>query len=417
MRIVRLQALALWLVIHLSTFLACAHDIGACIALGDELLYKVPRLAEDNRAIVAGIGVFPKGTAFIVAHDTDKRLVVCKQGKTGDLETVANFHLPEDGVPINAIPYGDSHVCVLDLKGRLWFFKISLSTGSVEQVKVMRFEKTGALRGPRPAAYSPKTATLYVCSGFSNEIWTLSVKDPNKPVLTQRATAAFPEALPAGEFGRPVELITDKIQGPVALAVSGDGRDLYLVNFTAPSGVTAPSLAQFRISQEDGTLAYSQIYDRTTIKGERRLVPHSILLPWAIAASPDGEQVYVGGLGNTIGIFNRDAESGALTLHDVLFPQLPGLSALDYIVAVRTTLDGRGIIVTCKDTGTIFVFDREANGKLKIRKQVGPKGDKGELAFLGLSDAVLTLDNDKVLFTSTGVILGAADARVAQPKK
>ncbi|MFN0017213.1 MAG: hypothetical protein ACKVP0_03075 [Pirellulaceae bacterium] len=403
-----LQASATWLVIHVAIFLPCVACVGPCIARADELIYKVPRLELDKRAISSGIGVFPRGTAFIVAHESDKRLVVCKQGKTGDFETVANFHLPDDGVPINAVPYGDSHVCIMDLKGRLWFFKISLTSGGIEQVAVMRFEKTKALKGPGPGAYLSKTSTIYVCSNSSNELWTISVKDPDKPVLVQRVTATFPEELPAREFGSPSELIAKQIQGPVALTVSGDSRDLYLVNFTAPS------LAQFRISQEDGTLAYSQIYDRTTIKGERRLIPHSILLPWAIAASADSKQVYVGGLGDRIGIFNRNLESGVLDLLDVIHPELPGLSSLDYIVALRMTLDGSGIVVTCQNTGSIFIFDREANGKLKVRKIISPKGD---LAFRGLSDAVLTLDNEKVLFTSTGVILGAADARVVKPKK
>ncbi len=384
------------------------------VARAEELLYKVPRVSEDNRWSSSGIGVFPKGAGFIVAHQTDKRLVVCKQGKTGDFETVATFHLPEEGVPIRAVPYGDSHVCVMDVKGRLWFYKISWASGSVEQVAVMRFEKTGALKGPGLGAYVPTTATIYVCSSPSNELWTISVKDPDKPVLVQRVTATFPQDLPAGEFGSPSELITKEIQGPVALTASGDGRDLYLVNFTTPSGETAPSLAQFRISQQNGTLTFSRIYDRTTIKGEPRLVPHSILLAYAIAASVDGKHVYVGGLGDRIGIFNRNLESGVLELLDVVHPELPGLASLDYIVALRMTLDGNGLVVTCENTGSIFIFDREANGKLKVRKEIVGRRN---LAFRGLSDAVATLDNEQVLFTSTGVILGAADAKVAQPKK
>ena len=255
----------------------------------------------------SGIGVFPNGLAFIAAHELDKRLVICRQSKSGDMETVANFHLPEEGVPGNAVPYGDSHVCVMDAKGRLWFFRVSLTTGSVEQVKVLRFEKIAALQAPRCGVYLRQTATLYVSS-----------------------------------------------------------------------------------------------------------IPHSIVLPQGVAASPDGEQVYVGGLGHTIGIFNRDAESGALTLHDIVHTKVPGFSSLKYIVALRMTLDGRGLVVACRETESILVLDREANGKLKVRKEIAPKGD---LAFRGLSDAVVTPDNDKVLFTSTGVILGAADARVAQPKK
>lgn len=407
MRKVRRKVSASWLALLSGVVLPCFIGLSLGEARAGELLYKVPRVTEDDQVTVSGIGVFPNGLAFIAAHELDKRLVVCKQGKGGDMETVANFHLPEDGVPVKAVPYGDSHVCVIDMKGRLWFFKISLTTGSVEQVKVMRFEKAGALQGPGPGVYAQKTATIYVCSYTSNEVWTISVKDPNQPVLIQRVTAALPAALPAGEFSRPAELIAEQIQAPVAMAVSGDGRDLYLVNFTAPS------LAQFRISQQDGTLAYSQIYDRTTIKGERRLIPHSILLPRAIAASADGKQVYVGGFGDTIGIFDRDAESGALTLHDIVQKKLPGFSSLKYIVALRMTLDGLGVVVTCGG-GSLLVLDREANGSLKVRKEIVAKGDT---AFRGLSDAVATQNNEKVLFTSTGVILGAADARVEKLKK
>jgi len=354
------------------------------------------------------IGVFPSGRAFIVAHELDKRLVICRQSKAGDLETVANFHLPEDGVPVNAVPYRDSHVCVMDAKGRLWFFRVSLDTGGVEQVKVLRFEKIPALQAPRCGVYLRQTATLYVSSFTSNEVWIISVNDPNNPVLVQRVISDDREALPAAEFGHPLESTAKQIQGPTGLAASGDGRDLYLLN------LTAPSLVQFRISQQDGTLTYSQIYDRTTIKGERRLIPHSILLPQAVAATTDGKHVYVGGLGNTIGVFNRDVESGVLTLNDVVHPKVPGFSSLKYIVALRMTLDGRGVVAACRETGAIFILDRETNGKLKVRKEIEAKGD---LAFKGVSDAVATLAGDKVLFTSTGVILGAADARVLEPKK
>lgn len=356
----------------------------------------------------SGIGIFPNGLAFIAAHELDRRLVVCKQGKSGDIETVANYHLPDDGIPVNAVPYGDSHVCVMDMKGRLWFFKISLSMGTVEQVKVLRLEKLAALQAPRCGVYLSQTATLYVSSYTSNEVWTISVKDPDKPVLVQRVTADVAEALPVAEYGSPLEMTTKQIQGPTGMAASGDGRDLYLLN------LTAPSLVQFRVSQIDGTLTYSQIYDRTTIKGERRLIPHSIMLPQAVAATADGKQVYVGGLGNTIGIFNRDVERGVLTLHDVVHPKVPGFSSLKYIVALRMTLDGRGVVAACRETGSIFVLDREASGRLIVRKEIVAKGN---LAFRGLSDAVATLDNEKVLFTSTGVILGAADARVVEPKK
>jgi DNA-binding beta-propeller fold protein YncE len=377
--------------------------------VGTEIVLRVEREEGHNGATSATIHADENGKRYAIAHDTDKRVVICAENADGIVEVKSRFQLPEDGVPTAAIPYGTGHLCVLDLRGKLWFFRNSEQTGwKAELAAAIKSPRKEVFNGVRPCAYQPSSGVIYVSAFASDELWVVSVNDPDHPRLLQRATGKSAVNVTDDEVGAHQKTPIAQIEGPISMTLSKDGRDLYLLNYTAAT------IVHFRVSNMDGTLTYASVYDRNTIKGEKRLIPHSISLPVAIAVSSDGKQVYVGGHGNSLGIFERDATSGALKLSDVLFDEMPGLSAMDSIIAIKPSRDGKTLAVTCRDTNSILLFERGENDKLRLRHQIGPMKDK---AFRGLADAFPTTRKDAVIITSSGVVMAVVQIKEPHIKK
>ncbi|MBC7853344.1 MAG: beta-propeller fold lactonase family protein [Pirellulaceae bacterium] len=391
-----------------ATLLLCA----AMVLQGDigtEIVLRVEREEGHPGVPSATIHADENGKRYAVAHDTDKRVVICTEVADGNIEVNSRFQLPEDGVPTAAIPYGTGHLCVLDLRGKLWFFRNTEQTGwKAELVGVLKSPRKEILSGVQPCAYHPKCGVIFASAFGSDEIWVVSVNDADHPKLLQRVAGKRAGDVTDDEVGTHQETSVAQLESPGAMVLTKDGRDLYVLDFNTPS------IVHFRVSQTDGTLTFASVYDRKTIQGEKRLIPHSILGPRAIAVSSDGKQVYVGGDGNSLGIFERDANSGAIKLSDVLFDEMPGLSAMDSIIAIQTSRDGKTLAVTCRDSHSILLFERDENDKLKLRRQMGPLKDK---AFRGLSDAVPTTGKDTVIITSSGVVMAVVRSKEPQVRE
>jgi DNA-binding beta-propeller fold protein YncE len=162
----------------------------------------------------------------------------------------------------------------------------------------------GPFMGSRAIAVSPDGKSVYVASSKSDAI-AIFRRDPRSGKLTQPpGTGGCIAANGAGGCASAVGL-----DGPNSVAISADGRNVYVTSRTANS-LTA-------FSRNPGSGSLTQLSAGFgCISGLP--VPacasgRALVGPDVVVVSPDGRNVYVGSFfGNAVAVFNRDPVSGAL---------------------------------------------------------------------------------------------------------
>lgn len=142
--------------------------------------------------------------------------------------------------------------------------------------------------------------------------------------------------IPTGDLTS-VGIYTDAtIDGAYALAVSPDGKHLYV------TATTARAVAWFTRDSATGALAYAGRYSDVTID-----------TPRCLAVSPDGEHVYVGasavgGSDGTVAWFDRNPATGALT-----YAGKDTRTEIDGIYSIAIPSTGAHLYVAAQDTATV----------------------------------------------------------------
>jgi DNA-binding beta-propeller fold protein YncE len=215
-----------------------------------------------------------------------------------------------------------------------------------------------AMRSPEGVAVSPDGRTVFVAAMRSNAVVVLRSGPQG---LAQPDGEAGCIAMSAAEGCAVGHLL----KGPVDLALSPDGRSVYV------AASTSDGVASLRSDKVSGTL--SQARGRAGCirqRGTRRCVPGRLLdEAWGIATSPDGFNLYaVSSKVNALAAIGRVRSSGILT-------QLPGRFAcfirgggfgcpegrgLTVAVAVTVSPDGRNVYVASEDSylGGVAIFRR-----------------------------------------------------------
>jgi WD40 repeat protein len=152
-------------------------------------------------------------------------------------------------------------------------------------------------------------------------------------------------------------------------------------------------------------LTFVKTYDWTAIKTTRNVARRAFVYPMAIAVSPDGRRLYLGGSGNSITTFERNDWDGSLSFIEILGAEMPGLANLKYVKSLRCSQDGEHVAAACAQSGSVFVFRSGENGKLTVKRVFQDK-PKGEPSFRGVSDALFSSDGTQLLCTSSDVVLG-----------
>jgi DNA-binding beta-propeller fold protein YncE len=168
-----------------------------------------------------------------------------------------------------------------------------------------------ALGGPAPflgsnaLTISRDGRTLYVASSRSDAIAVFR-RNARTGKLTQRSgTAGCIAAKGAGGCGT-----ARGLNGPNSVAVSADGRNVYATS------LVSNAVTSFRRNRSTGALRQLRggsgcIANRAT---PGCATGRALDGPDVIAVSPDGDDVYVGAfVGNALAIFDRNSSSGALT--------------------------------------------------------------------------------------------------------
>ncbi|HUI25583.1 MAG TPA: beta-propeller fold lactonase family protein, partial [Candidatus Kryptonia bacterium] len=137
------------------------------------------------------------------------------------------------------------------------------------------------------------------------------------------------------------------ISGPTAIAVSPDGRHVYV------AGGNENALAVFARDANTGMLTFVQVL-RDGIAGV-----DGLMAPSAIAASPDGSSVYVAAFtSNALAVFTRDRSSGALTFTQVVPYTVGIIDGLRGASGVVVSPDGAHVYATGQVDNAVAVFSR-----------------------------------------------------------
>jgi DNA-binding beta-propeller fold protein YncE len=163
----------------------------------------------------------------------------------------------------------------------------------------------GPFMGSRAIALSPNGRSVYVASSRSDAV-AIFRRDPSTGALRQPGGAAGCVAAKGADGCA----TASGLDGPNSVAVSPDGRNVYVTSRAANS------LTVFRRDRSTGAL--------TQLPGDAGCISglpvpgcaggRALLGPDVVALSPDGRNVYVGSFfGNAVAVFDRDPSGGALT--------------------------------------------------------------------------------------------------------
>lgn len=179
------------------------------------------------------------------------------------------------------------------------------------------------------------------------------------------------------------------LDGPMALAFSPDGNQLY-VAATGESKVTV-----FDRNADNGSLAVTQVisYSTTVANGLRN--------PRSIAISPDGMNAYISGItGNAVAVFSRDLTTGSLTLLQDFTDGVDGVDGLDNAIWTAVSPDGNNVYVTGADEDKVAIFTRHpSDGRLAFDSVV-QNNVNGVLGMDEPSSVTVSQDGAHVYVTS-----------------
>jgi len=146
------------------------------------------------------------------------------------------------------------------------------------------------------------------------------------------------------------------IEDPVAIAVSPDGRQVYV------AGSGADAVAVFARDAGTGRLRLASVVR----DGAGRV--DGLDQPGDLALSPDGAHLYVAGFdADALAVFARDPISGSLRFVAVMRDGIAGVAGLGGAVSVAVSPDGRSVYVAGREDDALVVFARDAaSGRLRF---------------------------------------------------
>ena len=221
------------------------------------------------------------------------------------------------------------------------------ATGDLDFARVLLDESGGitGLRGAFGVAVSADGRHLYVAADDDDSV-TFFTRNATTGALAQSAV------LRNGSGG------VDGLDGAHDLALSPDGNNLYV---TARSD---HALAVFNRNTDTGALTFAKAFKDGSdgadgLDGARGLV-----------VSPDGKNVYVAGSGeHALAVFNRNADTGALTFAKAFKNGSDGLTDFFTPQYLAVSADGKNLYVSAFVGNFLADFDRDAaTGELALHE-------------------------------------------------
>jgi DNA-binding beta-propeller fold protein YncE len=250
---------------------------------------------------------------------------------------------------------------------------LSLAAGALASGGSLGFLETdqdgvggvSGLDNPDATAVSPDGKNVYVGSCGSASV----------AVFSRNATTGvldFVEAKRNGSGG-----VTGMLC-PTDVAVSRDGKSVYV------TASDSDAVAVFARSTASGALSF--------VESETGGAPS---VPYGLAVSPDGKNVYVAEYGGGVIAYARDPTTGALSFVDEHEgPALDGAQYLD------VSPDGKNVYVPASGGKALSVFSRDATTGALTLVEVEQQGVGGVDGLNGGDAAAVSRDGDDVYVTA-----------------
>ncbi len=155
-----------------------------------------------------------------------------------------------------------------------------------------------AVERPFDVAVSPDGENIYAVSVGSNTLSEFSRNTSTGELTYTGCIGQLSECTPTTP--------SDAIDGPATIAISADGTSVYVASENAGGAVD-----EFQRDTANGALKFEGCIGAGGCTAPS--IPEALRLAYAVAISPDGNNVYVSGQGASVTTFTRSSSTGALT--------------------------------------------------------------------------------------------------------
>ena len=298
-----------------------------------------------------GVAVSPDGDYVYLTSLHDKALVAFMRNPMTGRLTFLEVYSETLGTGIDlarlaspVVSRDGRNLYLADAVGdAIFVFQRNVKTGLLNLEEVQRNDSAGGvgLDGPQSVTISPDDGHLYAAnfSGSSVTVFKRQISD---------GSLAFIQAQ---------QNDTDGVKGigsANAVALDPTGKHLYV------TGYLDNAVSTFHRNPATGKLSFVDFRQ----EGEGGLDGLDGI--FAVVVSPDGRQIYTAsGVDDSVTVFSRQANSGALTFVEGHKDNVAGVDGLDGAISATISPDGRHVYVAAAIDGAIVVFSRDVvSGKL-----------------------------------------------------
>jgi 6-phosphogluconolactonase (cycloisomerase 2 family) len=231
-------------------------------------------------------------------------------------------------------------------------------------------------------------AGLVAISPDGQSVYVLGIAEDAIATFARNATSG---ALTFVEMDKDGVGGVDGLDGPVSLATSADGKNVYV------AGTTDSAIATFARDAGTGALTFVEM-DKDGVGGVDGLNGTN-----ALAVAPDGKHVYVvAGLDDDVVTFSRDATTGALTFVKTDQDGVGGADGLDGASDVDVSPDNKNVYITAFGPGenSVATFERNSGTGALGFVEADKDGVGGVDGLSGANDVVVAPDGKHVYTTA-----------------
>ena len=291
----------------------------------------------DGLRGASALALSPDGaSAYVAGTDDNAIAVVSRNADTGKLRFIEANRSAAGGImglhePRSVAMSEDGHnaYVVSRFDSAIEVFDRDTTTGGLTFAQAL-FNDADGIEGlvrPEAVAVSPDGHHVYAAGSGADAIVAFQ-RDPVSGRLSFVAAEIEPSTGSADA------------NNPTALAVSPDGKHVYVAN------EASATIAVYRRDATAGTLSLVEVL-REGMNGV-----HGLHLVRSVVVSPDGLQVYAAGFNdNAVVTFSRNTVSGKLTFIAALVDGEGGVAGLNYPFQAAVSPDGRNVYVACAQNG------------------------------------------------------------------